>query len=57
MQLYLIDALLIKISKSKYRDKFIIKGGYHLGMLIGIASRTTMDLDTTLTRLKYRMIQ
>ena len=47
-QNYLIEAFLIKLSQSKYKDKFIIKGGYLIGGMIGIDLRTTMDLDATI---------
>lgn len=49
MQSYLFDRLLERLSKSKWRDNVIIKGGMLISSLVGVASRTTMDLDTTIT--------
>ncbi|GHU61926.1 abortive infection protein [Clostridia bacterium] len=46
-QAYLIERFLLKLSKSKYKSNFIVKGGFLIGGMIGIDSRTTMDLDTT----------
>lgn len=45
-QNYLIEIFLEKLARSKYRDNFIIKGGYLIGGMIGLDLRATMDLDT-----------
>ena len=37
-----------RLSKSKYKDNFILKGGFYLSALFGIDKRDTMDIDTTL---------
>ena len=42
-QHYLIEQLLRLIAKSKYKNSFVVKGGYLVGSLIGIDKRTTMD--------------
>ena len=47
-QHYLIEEILTLISKSSYRNSFIVKGGYLIGQMIGLGKRTTMDLDVTL---------
>ena len=44
----MFEALLKRISKSKYKDKFIIKGGLLLSSIFGVNLRSTMDLDTTI---------
>ena len=44
----MFEALLKRISKSKYKDKFIIKGGFLLSSIFGVNLRSTMDLDTTI---------
>ena len=49
MQSYLFERLLERLSKSKWRDNVVIKGGMLISSLVGVASRTTMDLDTTIT--------
>ena len=48
IQNFMFEALLKRISKSKYKDKFIIKGGFLLSSIFGVNLRSTMDLDTTI---------
>ena len=50
LQNYMLERLLERISISKYRDKFILKGGLLIASLVGISSRTTMDMDVTLKK-------
>lgn len=45
-RLYMYDRFLERLSKSKYRDNFILKGGFYLSTLFGIENRATMDIDT-----------
>lgn len=47
MQSYLIERLLERLSRSGWRERVVIKGGVLVSSLVGVASRTTMDLDTT----------
>ena len=48
LQMCLFEVILEKISKSKYRENFILKGGLLISSLIGVDVRSTMDMDTTL---------
>lgn len=48
LQNYMLERLLERISFSKYHDKVILKGGMLIASLVGINSRTTMDMDATL---------
>lgn len=48
LQNYMLERLLERISKSKYSSNIILKGGFLIGAIVGIDSRTTMDLDTTI---------
>ncbi len=48
LQSFMFEGLLKRISNSKYREKFIIKGGMLLTSIFGINLRSTMDLDATL---------
>ena len=48
LQNFMLERLLERISLSKYKDKFVLKGGMLIASLVGIGSRTTMDMDTTL---------
>lgn len=43
MQSYLIE----RLSRSGWRERVVIKGGVLISSLVGVASRTTMGLDTT----------
>ena len=49
LQMYLFERVMDRLSNSKYRENFIIKGGYLISSMIGIDERTTMDVDTTVT--------
>ena len=51
MQNYMLERLLDRISRSKYKYNFIIKGGFLISAIVGLDTRTTMDLDTTLKNL------
>lgn len=51
MRLYMMERFLERISASDYRDNFIIKGGILVTSLIGVALRSTMDIDTTIKNL------
>ena len=48
MQNYMLERLLERISLSKYKNNFIIKGGFLISSIVGLDTRTTMDLDTTI---------
>lgn len=48
LQTYKLERLLERISISKYKDNFILKGGMLISAMLGIDSRTTMDMDTTI---------
>ncbi len=47
IRIYFMERFLERISLSKYKDQFILKGGILVSSLIGINLRTTMDIDTT----------
>lgn len=47
MQNYMLERLLERISLSKYKHNFVIKGGFLISSILGLDTRTTMDLDTT----------
>lgn len=47
-QNYMFERLLIRLSKSAYKDKFVLKGGMLVAAIVGLDNRATMDLDTTL---------
>ena len=47
MRNYMMERFLERISLSKYRDKFILKGGMLVAAMVGLDARSTMDLDAT----------
>ena len=48
MQNYMLERLLERISLSSYKHNFILKGGFLISAIVGLDTRTTMDLDTTI---------
>lgn len=48
MQNYLMERLLERISLSRFQQNFILKGGFLIAAIVGLDTRTTMDLDTTI---------
>ncbi|NLA77144.1 MAG: hypothetical protein GX851_04850 [Clostridiales bacterium] len=48
LQNYMFERLLVRLSQSEYKDKFVMKGGMLVASIVGIDNRATMDLDTTL---------
>ena len=51
LQNYMLERLLERISLSKYRENFVLKGGMLISAIVGLDSRSTMDMDTTLRNL------
>lgn len=51
LQNYLFERLLVRLSASAYREKFVLKGGMLVAAIVGLDNRATMDLDTTLKNL------
>lgn len=48
MQNYMLERLLERISISKYRQNFILKGGFLIAAMVGLDTRATMDMDATI---------
>ena len=51
LQNYMFERLLVRLSASKYKDKFVLKGGMLVAAMVGLDNRATMDMDTTLKNL------
>jgi len=51
LQNYMFERLLVRLSTSEYKEKFVLKGGMLVAALVGLDNRATMDLDTTLKNL------
>ncbi len=48
LQNYMLERLLERITLTKYRNNFVLKGGFLIGAIVGLDTRTTMDLDATI---------
>lgn len=48
LQNYMLERLLERVSVSKYRENFILKGGFLIAAMVGLDTRATMDMDATL---------
>lgn len=48
LQNFMLERLLERIALSKFKDQIVIKGGLLIASMVGISSRTTMDMDATL---------
>lgn len=51
IRIFMMERFLERIAVSKYRDNFIIKGGFLVTSMIGVALRSTMDIDTSIKNL------
>ena len=47
LQIFMFERILDRLSQSPYQKNFVLKGGLLISSMIGIAERTTMDMDTT----------
>ena len=47
LQNFMFERFLERVSLSKYKNHFVIKGGVLIASLVGLDNRSTMDLDTT----------
>ena len=48
---FIMERFLERVSLSRYRNNFILKGGMLVASLVGIDTRATMDIDSTLKAL------
>ncbi len=53
MRFYMYDRFVKRLSKSKYKDNFILKGGFYLSKLFGLDNRSTMDIDTAIRKVEF----
>lgn len=48
---FIMERFLERVSVSKYKDRFILKGGILVASIIGVDMRATMDIDATIKAL------
>ena len=53
MRFYMYDRFVERLSKSKYKDNFILKGGFYLSKLFGLDNRSTTDIDTAIRKAEF----
>ena len=46
----MFERFLERLSVSDYSEKFVVKGGMLIAAIVGLDTRSTMDLDTTLQK-------
>ncbi len=51
LQNYMFERLLVRLSMSEFKEKFVLKGGMLVAAIVGLDNRATMDMDTTLKNL------
>jgi predicted nucleotidyltransferase component of viral defense system len=44
---YVMERFLERLSRSRYRNNLILKGGTLVAAMVGLDNRSTMDVDTT----------
>jgi putative abortive infection protein len=52
MLYYFLESILKKLAGSKYSEQFIFKGGFLLSSVVGIDSRSTVDIDFLLRNMQ-----
>ncbi len=55
LRLYMYDRFIERLAVSKYRDNFILKGGFYLSTLFGLENRSTKDIDTAIKDANFTM--
>lgn len=48
LQNYMLERFLERVSVSRFKDNFILKGGFLIASMVGLDSRATMDMDATM---------
>lgn len=51
MRIFMMERFLERLSMSKYKNNFIIKGGVLVSQMVGYSLRSTMDIDTSIKNL------
>jgi predicted nucleotidyltransferase component of viral defense system len=51
LQNYFFERFLDRLSRSEFREKFILKGGLLIANMTGLETRSTMDMDATIRSL------
>ena len=57
LQNYMFERFLARLAISEFKDRFIIKGGMLIAAIVGLNTRSTMDLDATLKGLPLNEVK
>lgn len=55
LQEYVLERFIDRISKSKYKNDFILKGGMLISSMVGVDLRSTLDIDTTIKGFEFTL--
>lgn len=50
-RIIIMECFIDRLARSEYVENFVIKGGFLISAMIGLANRSTMDIDTTVKNL------
>jgi Domain of unknown function (DUF1814). len=48
IRIYAMERFLERVSLSKYKNNFVLKGGFLISSIVGVDTRSTMDIDGTI---------
>jgi len=48
IRIYVMERFLERVSLSKYKNNFVLKGGFLISSIVGVDTRSTMDIDGTI---------
>ena len=52
LQNFMFERFLVRLSRSEYGEKFVLKGGMLISALVGLDTRSTMDLDASIRNMQ-----
>lgn len=55
LQEYVLERFIDRISKSKYKNDFILKGGMLISSMVGVDLRSTLDIDATIKGFEFTL--
>jgi predicted nucleotidyltransferase component of viral defense system len=53
LQVYFSERFLDRLANSRYKNAFILKGGFLLSSLLGITERSTIDMDFSVESIEF----
>jgi predicted nucleotidyltransferase component of viral defense system len=52
LQVFFFERFLDRLANSKYKNSLILKGGFLISSLLGIAERSTIDMDFSVSNIE-----